>query len=1505
MDQQGNDEVPLFTAVSGSARQLFSLLRCINFAKKAQIHLTEEGLRFTVEESRVIQGVAFLERALFTSYTFSPPASSQAENGEPKSSDEDNDSNDAAVFQISLTALLETLQIFGFNEGKDRWTSRDSGYRGVTSSLARGGPNAAFQSSTLDMPSVCRFCYAAKGEPLRIVLQEAGVTTTCEMVTYEPEDQDEIPLQRDALAQKIIMRSSWLHDAIIELASTSPSRLTIVASPTAPHFTLSSNGALGSATVEFSKDQQLLETFQVPRRTVNTYKYSLVKAASRAMGIASKVSIRGDEQGVLNLQFMIAIDEGRVSFVDFRFVPFLPEDGEGENESEEEGENEEAKSAVSMRIPIREQLGLLVLLTSLVALAVISIATWVNNYNFVVGIRLSRLSLTASLYANQLRADLTLMQSSVLAAATRVIVQNALQRYNQGNNTDANWPRAETDLQSALSGRGSASMLVQARVVSKNGTGVAGPYGLINVTAQDVTGQIPMPYQAPNGSTIFFGDDGAGYPPSLYPNLTFTSTVLNDTFNVSTAYFNGVQLYSDTTLFLGPVLLNASLTLVSVTSPIINNTSDADILGWLTIVINGSSLFSLRDATEGLGNTGEILIVGPTTQSGRLPEGILSGQNDGKANRSLAKTQPVTYILPPVANSSRSTRHLARDWTQANTSFEMQQYPAVLDAYSEGSKRSSNNGGSILSTRNEEKKHISSGYALARSPLVDWLLLVEQSYDEVHAPIDRLRNILVACVFGTAGLLLLIVFPVAHLSVRPIRRLREATKKTVEPYRYSDDNTSVRSSFSAYDDGAGARGAGDSTAEARKEGFLGRLAGWGADRQKQKEQRERDRRGTFRIPGKVQDRKHVVNDELTDLTTTFNEMSEELVMQYERLEERVRERTTQLEISKKAAEAANESKTLFIANISHELKTPLNGILGMCAVCMQEDDPTKIKRSLGIIYKSGDLLLHLLTDLLQFSRNQMGQQLALDEREFRLADISNQILSIFDKQAKEGSINFSLTFQGPQDIAGNNDVQMMPLQSGFGPWGTGRLRDMMLWGDQHRILQVIINLVSNSLKFTPPGGSVFVRIKCAGENEEKPLSRKGSSQSKQSLANSVKSSRRRGRIVSASDSSTPPKTLERDNSGYSDTALQINAAEPKAIPTVAIHERGSSPPPKGARVLMFEFEVEDTGPGIPEAQQQRVFEPFVQGDLGLSKKYGGTGLGLSICSQLASLMKGSIKLSSQEGVGSKFTMQIPLIFTKEKAESTTDSDLGLNSRRNSINIGSLRNEPMTKQKNTSTSDVSVKSSGSAAPAISGFETPVKPRLVGLSQPFFATSAPLESPNQQMEAIERVAAQASQSGDKVRVLVAEDNKVNQEVVLRMLKLEDIYDVTVAKDGQEAYDLVKASMEERNYFNLIFMDVQMPNLDGLQSTRLIRGMGYSAPIVALTAFAEESNVKECMDSGMDFFLPKPIRRPALKQVLKKYCATIPEAVEPEPEKNKDAPTTNGHTGANNDLLSPKAQ
>jgi osomolarity two-component system sensor histidine kinase SLN1 len=122
----------------------------------------------------------------------------------------------------------------------------------------------------------------------------------------------------------------------------------------------------------------------------------------------------------------------------------------------------------------------------------------------------------------------------------------------------------------------------------------------------------------------------------------------------------------------------------------------------------------------------------------------------------------------------------------------------------------------------------------------------------------------------------------------------------------------------------------------------------------------------YRVPTKVKDRRHFVHDELTDLTTTFNKMTDKLTAQYDTLEERVQQRTAELELSKQAAETANESKTLFIANMSHELKTPLNGIMGMCAVCMSENDPLKLRQSLEIIYKSGELLLRLLTDLLTY-----------------------------------------------------------------------------------------------------------------------------------------------------------------------------------------------------------------------------------------------------------------------------------------------------------------------------------------------------------------------------------------------------------------------------------------------------------------------------------------------------------------------------------------------------------
>jgi cell cycle checkpoint protein len=349
-------EPPVFTAASTSARQLYLLLRCINFAPKAEVQITAEGLRFSAEESHVVQGLAFLEKALFSTYTFSPPG----------------DSTQLPAFQVSLSALIETLQIFGIAEVSNSHRNPNGGF---TSSYS------AFNNPALALGGTCRISYQEPGAPLSITISESGVITTCELTTYDQATQydndDGIPLDRDALALKIIMRSTWLHDAIGELSGTSPTVLVLNASSNSqPYLALEGRGGpFGDSTVDFQPDAKhnptpgntrgqkqplITETFSVSPHTGDhgrvrqRYKFDLIKKAVRAMALASKVSLRQDVHGVLSLQFMIEVGEsgvggnregeskgivngekgGRVSFVDYRFLPLIDEDDEGYNTQE-------------------------------------------------------------------------------------------------------------------------------------------------------------------------------------------------------------------------------------------------------------------------------------------------------------------------------------------------------------------------------------------------------------------------------------------------------------------------------------------------------------------------------------------------------------------------------------------------------------------------------------------------------------------------------------------------------------------------------------------------------------------------------------------------------------------------------------------------------------------------------------------------------------------------------------------------------------------------------------------------------------------------------------------------------------------------------------------------------------------------------------------------------------------------------------------------------------------
>ncbi|KKA28255.1 hypothetical protein TD95_004960 [Thielaviopsis punctulata] len=1111
----------------------------------------------------------------------------------------------------------------------------------------------------------------------------------------------------------------------------------------------------------------------------------------------------------------------------------------------------------SLRINIREQLAILVLLAVVAALIVVAIPTWIFVNNFVKDVETDKLSLTASLKATRISAELDAMYMNIQSIGSRILVQNSLEFFYQNQ---TNWAPANESLQAALSAPG-LNNLLQCRLYTRNDTNT--PYGVLNVTGNDIP-KIPLPSTGDSNETIYVSDSPDGYPESLYPTLTYRDTGVPDPANPSVnstdVYAFGSYLINNQRgLLLGPLTINGTFALVSLTIPIYqSNSHEKFTLGYLTIVAKATSIFSATTSREGLGKTGIVLVIGPADPTNRFNMSYSATTSQFKVSKSRIGSYRVHFLLPPTPLAGQTNRHPMRSSISPNNDtnqyFNVSQYPALMESYAE-QFNSVNNASAFLSTTNEEGFKVAVGFARTNTSLANWTVLVEQAREEAFAPMVKLRNILLITVFGTVGVIMIVVIPCAHLSVLPIRRLKVATERAL-PKRWSDSANyySIDEKFDSE---------GDESAHSER-GFVGGLLaklGFRDPSMREHQANSLGRRGNTNIPGHVPDRHHFIKDELTELTKTFNNMSSELWKQYQMMDQKVLERTKELEISKKAAEAANESKTLFIANISHELKTPLNGILGMASVCMSSDSLQDVRKSLGVLFKSGELLLHLLEDLLSFSKNQIGQQLVLKETEFPLSDVSSQISAIFEKQARESRINLDVQFIGFQSPDSN-----APVVDGMGPPGTCMLQDMWLWGDPHRIQQVIINLVNNSLKFSNAGDTVNVRIRCLGQIES--LDNNGSNSygdtsrtssiSRGSKSNQHSTVRNRispDSIRSQTSHAKVPEAVTKD--ATQGTALSLNPVDPKgAVSYSIIRETTPATAPSNSRFYLFNFEVQDTGPGISSHMQHRVFEPFVQGDLGLSRKFGGTGLGLSICQQLANLMGGQVTLESQVGVGSTFTMQIPLRFLPNGPSGQSSSRP--HSMHGSIDTDAFGNSLR----------------GSPDPSSQAPKHDSQPRLVGLTTPYFASSAP--EPSESKSPITHIAsAIANKRGKgKLRVLVADDNNTNVEVVSRMLKIERIGDVTVAKDGQEAFETVRDAMTAGSTFDLVFMDVQMPNVDGIESTRLIRALGFTAPIVALTAFSEESNIKDCLESGMNEFLSKPIRRNHLKRILKKF-STIHEA------------------------------
>lgn len=321
--------MPLLTTTTTTARNLYTLLRTLSFSPKAHVYITSTGLRFSVDDARTMQGLAFLGKELFTHYHYDATTLAHSH-----SQSHDPDSDTAPIFQISLPALLETLQIFG---SLDQTPTSASYSANNTSTIANTSLATAFDTRVLGMPSACRISYDGPGSPLTIALEEANVRTHCALTAYEPDLTDDIPFDRAAVVAKIIMRATWLHDAVNELAVLAPERVSVAVG--APHtesdpgantaLSLVATGAHGSATVSYERDAPVLETYQCAARVRHSYKFAHLRQAARAMGgaAAAKASLRVDAQGVLSCQLMVTIEGGDgFGFVEFRLVPFVEED---------------------------------------------------------------------------------------------------------------------------------------------------------------------------------------------------------------------------------------------------------------------------------------------------------------------------------------------------------------------------------------------------------------------------------------------------------------------------------------------------------------------------------------------------------------------------------------------------------------------------------------------------------------------------------------------------------------------------------------------------------------------------------------------------------------------------------------------------------------------------------------------------------------------------------------------------------------------------------------------------------------------------------------------------------------------------------------------------------------------------------------------------------------------------------------------------------------------------